>query len=180
MLVTLAVVAGGLIIAASTPDRPASSPDPVDGAAVVGRGASPSVSGSAGTENELTEREALGLFGRLRRKLEAAYRRRSAEVLLQAVSRGSPQWARSRSDLRLLERNNLLDRTRSRTLEVLIVTVDPGRFVVSERSVVTPRYVDDATNVEVDVELGRTRSTSEWIVERRGGRWLITSSRATG
>jgi hypothetical protein len=178
VLVALAVVAGGLIIAASAPDRPASSQDPVDGAAVDGRGSSPSA--SAGTENELTEREALGIFGRLRRKLEAAYRRRSSETLLQAVSRGSPQWARSRSDLRLLERNNLLDRTRSRTLEVSIVTIDSGRFVVSDRTVVRPRYVDDATYVEVDIELRRTRSSSEWIVERRGDRWVITSSRATG
>jgi hypothetical protein len=180
VLVALAVVAGGLIVAASAPDRPASSQDPADGDAVIGREASPSASDSAGTENELTEREALVLFGRLRRKLEVAYRQRSAEALLRAVSRGSPQWARSRSDLRLLERNNLLDRTRSRTLEVSIVTVDPDRFVVSERSIVRPRYVDDATYVEVEVELRRTRSSSEWVVERRGDRWVITSSRATG
>jgi hypothetical protein len=180
VLVALAVVAGGLVIAASAPDGPASSQDPVDGATIAGSGASPSASESAGTENELTESEALVLFGRLRRKLEAAYRRRSAEALLQAVSRGSPQWARSRSDLRLLERNNLLDRTRSRTLEVSIVTIDSGRFVVSDRTVVRPRYVDDATYVEVDIELRRTRSSSEWIVERRGDRWVITSSRATG
>jgi hypothetical protein len=179
VLVALAVVAGGWIIAASAPDRPASSQDPVDGAAVVGRGPSPSASASAGAEKELTGSEALVLFDRLRRRLEAAYRRRSTEALLQAVSRGSPQFAQSRGDLRLLERNNLLDRTRSRTLEVSIVTVDPGRFVVSERSVVRPRYVDDATYVEVDVKLRRTRSSSEWILERRGDRWVITSSRAT-
>ena len=180
MLVALAVVAGGWIIATSAADRPASSQDPVDGAAAVGRGPSPSPSASAGTEKELTEPEALALFEGLRRKLEVAYRRRSAEALLQAVGRGSPQFAQSRGDLRLLERNHLLDRTRSRTLEVSIVTIDPGRFVVSERSVVRPRYVDDATYVEVDAELRRARSSSEWIVERRGDRWVITSSRTTG
>jgi hypothetical protein len=179
VLVALAVVAGVLIIAASSPDRPPSSQDPGQEGAVVGARPSPSASPSAEPGSDLTEREALVLFDRLRGKLEAAYRQRSVDMLLQAVDRGSPQFVQSRSDLRLLERNNLLDRTRSRTLEVSIVTIDPGRVVVNEHSAVRPRYVDDATHVEVDVQLGRTRSSSEWIVERRGDRWVITSSRAT-
>ncbi len=66
----------------------------------------------------LSEGEAKTLFTRLRRKLEEAYRQRSLEALQDAVGRGSPQLAQSRSDLRLLERNNLLDRTRTRTLGV--------------------------------------------------------------
>lgn len=128
----------------------------------------------------LSEGEARALFARLRRKLEAAYRLRSIETLHEAVGRGSAQLAQSRSDLRLLERNNLLDRTRTRTLEMSIVAIEPARVVLRERAVVTPRYLDDATYVEVDVKLQRSRSTSEWTLERQGERWVITSSRATG
>jgi len=128
----------------------------------------------------LSEGEARALFARLRRKLEAAYRLRSVQTLHEAVGRGSAQLAQSRSDLRLLERNNLLDRTRTRTLEVSIVAIEPARVVLRERAAVTPRYLDDATYVEVDVKLQRSTSTSEWTLERQGERWVITSSRATG
>jgi len=128
----------------------------------------------------LGEAEAKELFARLRRKLEAAYRQRSLGALQEAVGRGSAQLAQSRSDLRLLERNNLLDRTRTRTLEVSVVAIELDRVVLRELAAVTPRYVDDATHVEVDVQLNRTRSSSEWTLERQGQRWLITSSRATG
>jgi len=79
----------------------------------------------------------------------------------------------------LLERNNLLDRTRSRILDVSIIAIEPDRLVVSERTAVRARYVDDATYIEVDLPLGPTRSTSEWTLERRGDRWLIASSRVT-
>ena len=127
----------------------------------------------------LSEDEARALFARLRGKLEEAYRQRSVEALQEAVGRGSAQLAQSRSDLRLLERNNLLDRTRTRTLEVSVVAIEPTRVVLRELAAVTPRYLDDATHVEVDVQLDRTRSSSEWVLERQGERWLITSSRAT-
>jgi hypothetical protein len=79
----------------------------------------------------------------------------------------------------LLERNNLLDRTRSRTLDVSILAIEPDRLVVSERTSVRARYVDDATYIEVDLPLGPKRSTSEWTLERRADRWLIASSRVT-
>jgi hypothetical protein len=177
VLAAVAVVAGGAVIGASSPDRssiPQDSP----------RDLEPRPATSASTSHlgggELNEGEALALFERLRRRLEAAYRRRSVRTLLEAVNRGSPQFFQSRSDLRLLERNNLLDRTRSRRLEVKILAIDPGRVVVSERIAVRPRYVDDATYVEIDLKIERTRSSAEWILERLGDRWVITSSRATG
>lgn len=131
-------------------------------------------------ETRLTEEEARSLFGRLRRKLEAAYRRRSVRALVEVVARGSPQFSHSRSDFRLLDRNNLLDRTRTRRLSLSIVAIEPDRVVVSERTAVRPRYLDDATYVEVDLRLGSTTSTSEWTLEREGGRWVIASSRASG
>jgi hypothetical protein len=179
VLVTVAVVAGAAITVASRPDASGSPQDSVREAGSAPRPA-PSVSTSDQTGGELSESEALALFERLRRRLEAAYRRRSVRVLLEAVDRGSPQFSKSRSDLRLLERNNLLDRTRLRTLEVTILAIDPSRVEVSERTAVRPRYVDDATFVEVDLKIERTRSSSRWIIERRGDRWSITSSRATG
>lgn len=176
-LMTVAVVAGAVIVSASAPDSSGGPRDPRTPAG----GESPTPSASTGeTKDVLGESEAQALFSRLRGKLEVAYRQRSVEALRAAVGRGSPQFSQSRSDLRLLERNNLLDRTRTRTLEVSIVATEPGRVVVRERAVVTPRFVDDATHVEVDVRLGRTRSRSEWTLERQGDRWLITSSRATG
>ena len=127
----------------------------------------------------LGKSDARALFVRLRRKLEEAYRQRSVEALLEAVGRGSPQLARSRSDLRLLKQNNLLDRTRTRRLEVSVIAIEPARVVLREHAAVTPRYLDDATHVEVDVNLHRTRSTSEWTLEMQGEQWVITSSRAT-
>ena len=180
VLLAIAVVAGAAIVAASTTERPS----PVQDSRKDAGGVSPPQTASVSTPDEsgieLSEGEALALFGRLRRELEVAYRRRSVEALLEVVGRGSPQHSQSQSDLRLLERNNLLDRTRSRTLDVSIVAIEPGRVVVSERTAVKPHYIDDATFVEVDLRLGRTRSSSEWTLERRGDRWVITSSRATG
>jgi hypothetical protein len=178
-LTIVGVAAGAVVLVGSVPDSPGprESAIPVEGASP---GRSPSLSPTPGEAEELLgEGEARALFARLRSKLEEAYRQRSVAVLHEAVGRGSAQFARSRSDLRLLERNNLLDRTRTRTLEVSIVAIEPARVVVRERAAVTPRYVDDATHVEVDVQLDRTRSSSEWTLERRGERWVITSSRAT-
>jgi hypothetical protein len=177
VLLAFAVVAG--VIVAATTDR---SPTQYSGKGVGGVSPSraPTVSTLDESGSELSEREARALFRRLRRKLEVAYRRRSVEALLEVVGRGSPQHSQSRSDLRLLERNNLLDRTRSRTLDVSIVEVEADRLVVSERTVVRPRYIDDATYVEVDVNLGPTRSSSEWTIEQWDDRWVITSSRAIG
>ena len=180
VLVAFAVVAGGLIVATSTADRPSPIQDSRRNAEGVSPPQTASVSTRDESESELGEVEALALFRRLRRELEVAYRRRSVEALLEVVGRGSPQHFRSRNDLRLLERNNLLDRTRSRTLDVSIVAIEPGQVVVGERTVVKPRYIDDATYVEVDLQLGRTRSTSEWILEQRDDRWVFTSSRVTG
>jgi hypothetical protein len=178
VLAAVAVIAGGAIIGASGPDR---FGNPRDWSREAGPARpAPSASKSEPEGGELTEGEALALFERLRRRLEAAYRRRSVRTLLEAVDRDSPQFAQSMSDLRLLERNNLLDRTRSRRLETRILEIDPGRVVVSERSAVRPRYLDDATYVEIDLKIERTRSSAEWILERRGDRWVITSSRASG
>ena len=179
VLLVLAVVAGGVIVAATT-DRPSPIQDSRKEAGVLSRPQTPSVSTLDESGSELGEGEARALFRRLRHKLEVAYRRRSVEALLEVVGRGSPQHSQSRSDLRLLERNNLLDRTRSRTLDVSIVEVEVGRLVVSERTVVRPRYIDDATYVGVDVNLGPTRFSSEWTLERWDDSWVITSSRATG
>ena len=179
MLLAFAVVVGAVIVAATT-DRPSPTQDSRKEAGVVSPSQTSPVPIPDESGSELSEAGARALFGRLRRKLEVAYRRRSVEVLLEVVGRGSPQHSQSRSDLRLLERNNLLDRTRSRTLEVSIVAIEPGRVVVSERTDVRPLYIDDATYVVVDVRLGRTRSRSEWTLERWDDRWVITSSRAIG
>jgi len=180
LLLGFAVVAGGMILAATTPDRPGPNQDSRKEIGGVSPSRAPSVSTLDESGSELSEGEARALFRRLRHKLEVAYRRRSVEALLEVVGRGSPQHSQSRSDLRLLERNNLFDRTRSRTLDVSIVEVEVDRLVVSERTVVRPRYIDDATYVRVDVNLGPTRSSSEWTIEQRDDRWVITSSRATG
>jgi len=179
VLLAFAVVVGAVIVAATT-DRPSPTQDSRKEAGVVSPSQTSPVPIPDESGSELSEAEARALFGRLRRKLEVAYRRRSVEVLLEVVGRGSPQHSQSRSDLRLLERNNLLDRTRSRTLDVSIVAIEPGRVVVSERTDVRPLYIDDATYVGVDMRLGRTRSRSEWTLERWDDRWVITSSRAIG
>jgi len=180
VLLAFAVVAGGVIVAATNTDRPSPTRDSRKEAGGVSPPQTPSASAPYESGSVLSEDQARALFGRLRRKLEVAYRRRSVESLLEVVGRGSPQLSQSRSDLRLLERNHLLDRTRSRTLDVSVVAIEPGRVVVSERTSVRPHYIDDATYVGVDVRLGRTRSRSEWTLERQGDRWVITSSRASG
>jgi len=169
-LLTFAVLAGSGLVAAFAPDSPTSRESANESTRP----------GPREVETRLSEEEARALFDRLRRRLEAAYHGRSHRALIEVVARGSPQHAQSRRDLQLLERNNLLDRTRSRTLDVSIVAIEPDRLVVSERTAVRARYLDDATYIEVDLPLGPTRSTSEWTLEKRVDRWLIVSSRVTG
>ncbi|MGH2776071.1 MAG: hypothetical protein ACRDJT_11670 [Actinomycetota bacterium] len=170
-------------MAAPNSPGPQDSRSPVEGESPRPTSPSPPTASFAPTPSEaegtLTEDEAKALFVRLRRKLEDAYRRRSMETLREAVGRGSAQLAQSKRDLRLLEGNNLLDRTRTSTLGVTVLAIEPARVVLRERAAVTPLYLDDATHVKVDVRLDRTRSSSEWTLERRGERWVITSSRAT-
>ena len=119
--------------------------------------------------------EALSLFADLRHGLERAYRTRDLVLLGNVVRRGSPQFDRSRKDIRLLERTNLLDRTSVRTLKLTVISSEPDVIVVSERALVRPRYIDDATYVEVDVDLVPTTTTSEWTIERVGETWSIVS-----
>lgn len=121
--------------------------------------------------------EALAIFTELRGGLERVYRRRDPRSLAAVVKPGSPQFKAVRRDLRLLATNNLLDRTRTRTLGLVVVESDPGRIVVRERVLVRPHYVDDATYVALDVDLERSRVTSEWTIEREGVRWRIVRSR---
>ena len=179
-LTIAAGVAGTLVVATSRPDSPADS----HGSRVPERESSlePTPSSSPERESDVTlsKDEAEAVFRRLRRGLERAYRERSVQLLREATRPGSPQFAQSRRDIRFLARNNLLDRTRVRTLRVALAIAEPGRIVVRERAVVGPRYLDDATYIEVNVRLRNTRSRSEWTLELTGDRWLITSSRASG
>ena len=117
------------------------------------------------------------MFTELRGGLETVYRRRDARSLADFVKAGSLQFRAVRRDLRLLEANNLLDRTRITTLGLVVVDSEAGRIVVRERVLIRPRYLDDATHVEVDVDLERRRVTSEWTIERDGVRWRIVGSR---
>ncbi len=121
--------------------------------------------------------EALAIFTELRDGLERVYRHRDLAALTAVVKPGSPQFGAVRRDLRLLVTNNLLDRTRIRTLGLEVVEIEAGRIVVRERVVIRPLYVDDATYVEADVDLERSRVTSEWTIERDGVRWRIVESR---
>ena len=180
-LAIAAGVAGVLVVAASRPDSPA---DP-QGSRVPERESSlEPTPASSPPEREsdvtLSKDEAEAVFRRLRRWLERAYRKRSVELLPRSTRPGSPQFAQSRRDIRFLARNNLLDRTRTRTLRVAVAIAEPGRIVMREHAIVGPRYLDDATYIEVNVRLRNTRSRSEWTLELTGDRWLITSSRASG
>ncbi|MGH2699287.1 MAG: hypothetical protein ACRDJL_08825 [Actinomycetota bacterium] len=173
VLAVAAVVAGALVFAASRPDSSSDSPPVTTHAA----GSPTAPASPIANPSTIGESEAEAIFEDLRSGLEEAYRRRSIEALRAVVGRGSPQFTQGRSDLRLLRQNNLLDRTRSRALEVTVVYIDDNRLVVRERALVRPRYVDDATHVELDANTTRTASTSEWTLERRGTRWVIISSR---
>jgi hypothetical protein len=180
-LAIAAGVAGTLVVAASRPDSPADS----QSSRVAERETSlrPTLGSSPpGRESEvaLTDDEAEAIFRRLRRRLERAYRKRSIELLRETVEPGSPQFAQSGRDLRFLARNNLLDRTRTRTLRVTVTVAGAERIVVRERAVVRPRYLDDATYVEVKAQLRNTRARSEWTLEMNRDRWMITSSRVSG
>jgi len=176
VLAMIALV-GGLIVASATwnpsEDVPADtqpSPQPTPD-----RVRSPSASPDGGGDPVLSRSEALSLFADLRHGLERAYRKRDLVLLGNVVRRGSPQFDRSRKDIRLLERTNLLDRTSVRTLKLTLISSEPDVIVVSERALVRPRYIDDATYVEVDVDLVPTTTTSEWTIERVGETWSIVS-----
>ncbi|MGH2825950.1 MAG: hypothetical protein ACRDKF_03155 [Actinomycetota bacterium] len=121
--------------------------------------------------------EALAIFTELRNRLEVVYRRRDPGALTAVVKPGSAQFRAVRRDLRLLATNNLLDRTRVRTIDLEVVESEAQRLVVRERVVIRARYLDDSTYVEVDVDIARSRVTSEWVIEREGARWLIVGSR---
>lgn len=176
-VLALIALVGGLVVASAAWNRseegageaqppPRPTPDLVP---------SPSPLPDEGGDPALGRDEALGLFADLRRGLERAYRKRDVGLLGNVVRRGSPQFDRSHKDIRLLERNNLLDRTRIRTLKVTIVSNGPDVIIVRERVLVRPRYIDDATYVEVDVDLTPTKTTSKWTMERVGRTWTIVS-----
>ena len=176
MLVTAVATTGGLLIVGLAANRES------DGAARVTptptREVSPPIT-SGGTPEfaEPDTGEALAIFTDLRNRLEGVYRRRDPAALTAVVKPGSPQSRSARRDLRLLASNNLLDRTRIRTIGLEVVESEAQRLVVRELVVIRPRYLDDSTYVEVDVDLAPSRVTSEWIIEREGARWLIVGSR---
>lgn len=124
-----------------------------------------------------SEDEALTIFSGLRDGLERVYRLRDRASLRDVVEPGSAQFDSVLTDLRVLVRNNLLDRTRTKTLGLDVVEAGAGRIVVRESVLIRPRYLDDATYVEVDVDLRRNRVTSEWTIENEGDGWLIVGSR---
>ena len=177
LLVAAVAIAGGVAVAGLRDDgvRRGSSAAPTSPGAQVS--SSPSAfeesAGRAGPDTA----EALAIFTELRGGLESVYRRRDPRSLAEVVEPGSLQFKAVRRDLRILATNNLLDRSRTRTLRLVVVESEAGRIVVRERVLLRPRYVDDATFVEVDVDLERSRVTSEWTIERDGERWRIVGSR---
>ncbi|MGH2751831.1 MAG: hypothetical protein ACRDK3_13310 [Actinomycetota bacterium] len=175
--VALALV-GVAVVAAMSPNHPAGETSPRPSVRENTTPA-PAAEDHAG-DPEVDGARAKAIFAELRRGLETAYKERDLAALREVVDPGSPQFVQSRNDLRLLEKNNLLDRTQTRAVSVTVVSIEPARLVVRERAAVRPRYLDDVTYVEAEVALARTRATSEWTIERREAGWVIVSSRVTG
>jgi hypothetical protein len=177
LIAAVVAIAGGLAVAGLRGDGARREGSPALHSPSAEVFSSPSASEeSAGLVGPGTD-EALAIFTELRGGLESVYRRRDSRSLTEVVKPGSPQYKAVRRDLRILATNNLLDRTRITTLGLLVVESEAGRILVRERVLIRPRYVDDATHVEVDVDLERRRVTSEWTIERDGVRWRIVGSR---
>ena len=177
VLVAAVATAGGLVIPGLLGGGERDGASPVTPTPTAEVSSSPIASGEGPELAEPDTEEALAIFTELRAGLERVYRRRDLAALTAVVRPGSTQFKAVRRDLRLLATNNLLDRTRIRTLGLEIVGIEAGRIVARERVVIRPLYVDDATHVEVDVDLERSRVTSEWTIERDGLRWRIVGSR---
>jgi hypothetical protein len=177
MLAAAVATAGGLVISGLLGDGERDGASPLTPTPTAEVSSSPIASEEGPELADPDTGEALAIFTELRAGLERIYRRRDLAALTGVVKPGSAQFKAVRRDLRLLAMNNLLDRTRIRTLALEIVEVEAGRIVVRERTVIRPRYVDDATYVGADVDLERSRVTSEWTIERAGMRWRIVGSR---
>lgn len=167
LLAAAVAIAGGLAVAGLWEDgaRRGSPPAPPSPSAKVS--SSPSIFEESAAPVVPDRGEALAIFTELRGGLESVYRRRDPRSLAEVVKRGSLQFEAVRKDLRLLATNNLLDRTRTRTLGLVVVVSEAGRIVVRERVLLRPRYVDDATHVE-------STWTSSEGASRRSGRLNAT------
>lgn len=74
-----------------------------------------------------------------------------------------------------------MDRTRtdSRIEEVRVVATKEVEVV--EKVVIHPRFIDDATGLEADLEVPTQRATLVWTIVKRGSEWRIYSAeRASG
>ena len=128
------------------------------------------------TAMPLTPQRAIATFGRLRRLLDSAYARRDLGDIDEFAAPGSPIFAHATTQIRFLKRRSLLDRTLTKVTDLEVRAITPNQIKLVERVVIKPRYVDEATGLETDLDLTAERAILVWTLVRVDSGWHIYSA----
>ncbi len=128
---------------------------------------------SQSSPEPLSEKEAIAEFSRLRRLLDRAYATGNPARIGEFAAPESPAFTQATKQIRFLRRHSLLDRTRTTTRGVKIRTISPNQFELVEKVVIHPRYIDEATGLEADLDVATQRTTLVWTVVRHNLGWRI-------
>jgi hypothetical protein len=119
------------------------------------------------------------VFRRLRRVLDRVYASRDLGRVDDFAAPGSPQFAHATRQIRFLKRHSLLDRTKTESQVVEVRVLGGDELEIQEKVVIRPRYVDEATGLEADLEVPVQRATLTWTLQRQAGVWRIYSAEKT-
>jgi hypothetical protein len=126
----------------------------------------------------MSSQKAVSLFHDLRTRLNSAIRRRDLAAIASVLHGGSPISRRAKSVVRQLLSDDVLDKTRVRTVRTALTFKDSNTMRFEEVAILHPCFVTEGGR---DVTKGpeAVRQTGIWTLERRHPRWRITQGRLT-
>jgi hypothetical protein len=132
----------------------------------------PGAAPPAAPDYSLTNTEALARFKELKQLRDRAYHQRDTSLVENIYLGDSPRRSDAIRELRQLESDHVIDKTRFLTLDVTVVLNRPDEIQLRQKVIVRPKVTDEAGK---DVTTGGRveRRTVDWTLRLEDGEWLV-------
>ena len=173
LLMALLVLAGVILLLTTRPER--AEPIRMERSQAAGETGAPQENPESRTKQHPTKAEAKKIFQDLQGLVYKATRKRSLSILTKALAPGGTSFKPASESIRKLLRDDVLDKTKFRSIDVRVLKVRKGQIRVKEERRLLPCFV---TEGGVDVTRGppAVKQVTLWALHRFGQNWLIESA----
>jgi hypothetical protein len=173
LLLALLVLAGVVLLMTTRPER--AEPIQMERPQGAGDNGVTQEGPESRPEERLTKAEAKKIFEDLQGLVYKATRKRNLSILTKAIAPVGASFKPASESIRKLLRDDVLDKTKFRSIDVRVLEVRKGRIRVKEERRLHPCFV---TEGGVDVTRGppAVKQVTLWALHRFGQNWLIESA----